>query len=79
MFIVLDEPSGFEKTYVVHKFAEANKNKRIKSFSCESDVDRLIYGIKKQPTRVSTNYLQELFDNSDCIIIEDVDIVLTGK
>ena len=76
---VLDAPSAYGKTYISHKFVEVNKNKKIKILSCESVVDRLIECIQKQPAVLRTNFLRELSDNSDCIIIEDIDIVLAGK
>lgn len=76
---VLDAPSAYGKTYALHKFSEINKNKKIKILSCESVVDRLIECIQKQPTALRTNLLRNLSDNSDCIIIEDIDIVLAGK
>lgn len=76
---VLDAPSAYGKTYALHKFSEINKNKKIKILSCESVVDRLIECIQKQPAVLKTNFLLELSDNSDCIIIEDIDIVLAGK
>lgn len=76
---VLDAPSAYGKTYMLHKFIEANKNKKVKILSCESVVDRLIECIQKQPAALRSDFLRELSDDSDCIIIEDIDIVLTGK
>jgi len=76
---VLDAPSAYGKTYALHKFSEINKDKKIKILSCESVVDRLIEYIQKQPAALRTNLLRDLSDNSDCIIIEDIDIVLAGK
>lgn len=76
---VLDAPSAYGKTYALHKFSEINKNKKIKILSCESVVDRLIECIQKQSTALRTNLLRNLSGNSDCIIIEDIDIVLAGK
>ena len=76
---VLDAPSAYGKTYALHKFSEINKDKKIKILSCESVVDRLIEYIQKQPAALRTNLLRDLSDNADCIIIEDIDIVLAGK
>lgn len=76
---VLDAPSAYGKTYALHKFSEISKNKKIKILSCESVVDRLIEYIQEQPAALRTNLLRDLSDNSDCIIIEDIDIVLAGK
>lgn len=42
-------------------------------------VDRLIEYIQEQPVALRINLFQDLSDNSDCIIIEDIDIVLAGK
>lgn len=78
-FTVLDAPSAYGKTFVSHKFAEANKNKKVKILSCELVVDRLIECIQKQPAALRSDFLRELSDDSDCIIIEDIDIVLAGK
>lgn len=76
---VLDAPSAYGKTYALHKFFEINKNKKIKFLSCELVIDRLIECIQEQPAALRTNLLRDLSDNSDCIIIEDIDIVLAGK
>ena len=76
---VLDAPSAYGKTYALHKFSEINKNKKIKILSCESVVDRLIEYIQEQPAALRTTLLRDLSDDSDCIIIEDIDVVLAGK
>ena len=75
---VLDAPSAYGKTYALHKFSEINK-KKIKFLSCELVIDRLIEYIQEQPAALRTNLLRDLSDNSDCIIIENIDIVLAGK
>lgn len=76
-FLLLDAPSGFGKTSIVREFEQ--KSEKVRRISCELLITELCEKLRGMEDEESEWSLKELWDGLDCIIIEDVDIVLAGK